>query len=358
MTRARARRRAAALPALLALALAASSCDRTPQLLPAGADSTQAAPDTFAVLARDAADRWDAGDDEQGSALSARVVLEAFKLRPTAPWRPRARGVLDSLGIAAEVEGDDRLLVVNMFSRARGGDASYPFLFWRADGPRVQPLEGADLHLAAVAGRGFTAASEPTDTAQAAVLFWRRVGAGQQPILMAWRYAKGGRWDLAQTLGSDSLGGIGGGEFVGREPGQALNVRTYRPTPHFEECATCPHVYHERAFAWRTGGFERTSDQVVPSPYASFTAFIAALVAGDRPEATRHVVDPSLVEFARRHEWHVTGRGRWRLAPVSDERVTSMVFLRGAHDAYRVAFEPRDGDWVVAGFEPTIRPME
>jgi hypothetical protein len=129
-------------------------------------------------------------------------------------------------------------------------------------------------------------------------------------------------------------------------------------TPYFDECATCPHVFHERSFAWRRGGFTCTDEQIVPSPYSSFTAFIAALVAGDRGRASRYAVDPSLIEFARRYNWHDAGRGRWRLAPVSDESLTAMIFLRGASEAYRVTFEARDGEFVVAGFEATTRPMD
>lgn len=346
------------LVAVAALALAAAGCDRRPQLVPASADSTAAPADSLAIFARQAADRWDAGADEEAATLSARVVLEALRVRPTAPWPERAQGVLDSLGIAAEVAGDERLLVVNLFSRARGGDESYPYLYWRADGPRVQPLEATDLHLLAIVGRRFSEASEATDSAEAAVLWGRRAGAGHNPLLMVWRHARGGRWDLAQTLGSDSLGGTGTGEFVGRDTSLALATRTYRPTPYFDECVNCPHVFRERMFAWRRTGFERVDDQIVPSPYSSFTAFVAALVSGDREAAARHTVDPSLVDFARRYEWHVPGRGRWRLAPVSDESAASMLYLRGASEAYRVTFEPRDGEWVIAGFEATPRPVD
>lgn len=355
MTRARVALARLALAGLLA---GAAGCDRTPQLLPAGADSTKASPDTLAMLAREAASRWDAGDDEQGAAASARFVLESLRAHPSVPWPERTRRLLDSLGIAAEVAGDDRLIVVNMFSRARSGEASFAYLYWRAGAPRLQPLESSDLRLLAVEGRGFGADLAASDTAQAAVLWGRRVAAGEQPILMTWRRARGGRWDLAQTLGPDSLGGVGTGEFTGGEAGLALSTRTYRPTPYFDECAGCPHVFHERRFEWGPQGFERTHDLVVPSPYTSFTEFVAALVADDRAGASRLAVDPSLVDFARRLEFHVPARGRWRLAPGGTDGVTSMVFLRGASDAFRVAFEARDGDWVVAGFEPTSRPME
>ncbi|MCC6350662.1 MAG: hypothetical protein IT347_13840 [Candidatus Eisenbacteria bacterium] len=358
MSAARRARGAAAIAALLGLAMAGSGCDRTPSLVPAGADSIRANPDTLAILARAAASRWDAGDDEQGSALSARVVLEALRLRPNAPWPERSRALLDSLGVSAEVSGDDRLVVVNMFSRASGGDASYPYLFWRDGGPHMQPLETQDLRLVAVTARGFDSGAEAGDSARAAVLWGRRVSSGQQPLLMVWRHAKGGRWDLAQTLGADSLGGVGTGEFSGADTSLALTTRTYRPTPFFDECPTCPHVFHERRFAWRPAGFVRTDDQIVPSPYVAFTSFVAALVADDRDLASRFATDPSLVDFARRYEWNQSARGRWRVAPGTADGTTSMVFLRGASEAFRVAFEPRDGDWVVAGFEPTTAPIE
>lgn len=358
MTRAPHRTALAVAAVVAALAIGSASCDRTPRLVPAGADSLLAPRDTFTYLAREATLRWDAGDDEQGSALTARVVLEALRVHPDAPWPERARRLLDSLAISAEVAGDDRLLVVNLFSRARGGDVSYPFLFWRAGGPRLQPLEAADLRLLAVAGRGFAPTLEATDSARAAVLWARRVSAGQQMLLMSWNRGPGGRWDLAQTLGADSLGGVGTGEFAGADTGLVLTTRAYLPTPYFDECAGCPHVVHERRFAWRAAGFERVDDQIVPSPYASFTAFVAAVVADDRDAASRYSVDPSLMDFARRHDWHLPSRGRWRVAPGTVDGSVSMVFLRGARDAFRVAFEARDGDWVVAGFEPVTRPVE
>jgi hypothetical protein len=35
-----------------------------------------------------------------------------------------------------------------------------------------------------------------------------------------------------------------------------------------------------------------------------------------------------------------------------------MVFLRGPKDAYRVTFDERENDWIIAGFEPTTRAIE
>jgi hypothetical protein len=102
----------------------------------------------------------------------------------------------------------------------------------------------------------------------------------------------------------------------------------------------------------------RAEDVPVPSPYVSFSSFIAALIAEDRPLASRYVVDPSLIDFARRYEWNLPARGRWRVAPVTDESSASMIFMRGVAEAFRVTFESRDGDWVIAGFESTAAPVE
>lgn len=352
-----------ALPASLALlsfALATlASCERRTELIPASADSSLMSRDSFTIAAHIATDRWESGDGDAASGATAKALLESIRLRPSAPWVERSRGVLDSLGIASEVAGGERAFAVNLFSRSDPDGRSWPFLFWReSNGPRYQAIEGSGLRLTDVAAKGFDAASIPADSAQAAVLWGKRAGGGQQPVLMVWKHAPGGRWNLAQTLGVDSLGGTGTGEFVYTDSLVELNTRTFKATPWFDECATCPHVYHERRYDWLRTGFKRVDDQLVPSPYSTFTALIAALVEGDHDAAGRLVVDPSLIDFARKFEWEVPSKGRWRVAPATDESALTMVFFRGGTDAFRVTFEPREGDWVVAGFEPTQRAIE
>ena len=347
----------AALAACAALVLVAG-CNRRPQLVPASADSTHAAVDSFGVYARQAADRWESGMNEEASRYTARVLREALMARPNAPWVERVRGVLDSLGMAADVGGGDRATVANLFARADPEGGSWPFVFWRDGGSvRFQALEGGGLHLEDVATRAFAADATPGDSGQVAVLWARRVGGGRQPALMAWHYERG-RWNLLQSLGPDSLGGTGSGEFAAADSGRALTVRTYRPTPYFDECATCPHVFHERGYTWGPAGFTRLDARTVPSPYGTFAAFINALVANDRERATQYVVDRSLIDFARRYDWQSAAKGRWRVAPASDEGGAEVVLLRGTSEAYRVRFEPRDGDWVIAGFEPTKAAIE
>lgn len=353
------RRRAGIAGLMALLALAVAGCDRTPQLVPPEADSLAVVPDSFTVLSRTAVRKWDEGADDEAAAASARLVHAALRLRPGAPWRERARGVLDSLGIGAEVAGSDRALVVNLFSRVEAMGHTWPYLFWNEGGEvRFQTLEGGGMHLVDVVTRGFGNDGAPSDTAQTAALFDRRVAAGTEPVLMVWQRAAGGRWDLLQHLPGDSLGGTGSGEFVAGEQGADLTTRTFRPTPYFDECPSCPHVHREARFEWKGSGFRRIDDQMVPSPYAAFTAFIAAVMARDHVRAARHVTDPALIDFALRFDWDEGGRGRWRVAPGSDENALEMVFFRGARDAFRVSFQARDGDWVVSGFEPTERAIE
>ena len=347
----------AALAALAALTLLAG-CSRRPHLVPASADSTRAGVDSFSVYAHQASDHWESGLDDQASALSARALREALQARPSAPWADRVRGVLDSLGMAADVAGTDIALVANLFARSDPEGESWPYLFWRdATGVRFQSVEGHGLHLEDVATRRFGSRTVPGDSSQVAVLWGRRVAGGRQPLVVTLRWTRG-RWDLLQTLGADSLGGTGTGEFSASDTSRALVVRTYRPTAWFDECATCPHVFHERDYRWGPAGFTRLNDRIVPSPYGTFSSFIGALVAGDRERAAQFVVDKSLIDFARRYEWQSPSKGRWRVAPASDETGSEIIFLRGASEAYRVRFEPRDGDWAIAGFEATTRSIE
>ena len=343
------------LLAVCVVGASGAGCDRKPRLVPASADSLSSGNDSLSILSRMASEQWSEGHVEQAASISARVVRLRLEADPTLAWDERARTLLDSLNIAAEVAGDARTAVVNLFSRTEVEGNSWPFLFWTEDGEvRLQTLEGRNMRLLGATTRGFRDGSAG-DSSQVAVLWGRKAATGQQPLLLTWRHARGGRWDLSQTLGPDSLGGTGSGQFDDGE----LVTRTYRPTAFFDEnCTTCPHVLHDRRFHWTPAGFVRTDDRIVSSPYATFTAFIAALVAGDRDQALRYSSDPSLVEFARRYEWHDPALGRWRAAPGSEASASEMVFFRGRSDEFRVTFQTRGAGWVVLGFEATTRSVE
>jgi len=339
---------------LLVLVVTLAGCDRRPRLVPPGADSLLVDQDSVSILAREAVRQWESGQGEPASATTARVLVARLQVDPADRWEEVARSLLDSLHVGAEVEGLGRATVVNLFSRAETEGGSWPYFFWNEAGmARMQPLEGRGMRLVSMSVRGFTSEGAG-DSSQVAVLWGRRAAAGQQPLLLTWRHGRGGRWDLAQTLGPDSLGGTGSGQFENH----ALVTRTFRATPWFDECATCPHVFYERRFGWGPAGFVREDERMVSSPYATFSAFVAALVAGDRDAAEQHVADGSLVEFARRYEFHDPGLGRWRVAPGTESNAPEMVFFRGRSEAFRVTFQPRGAGWVVLGFEATTRSVE
>ena len=76
---------------------------------------------------------------------------------------------------------------------------------------------------------------------------------------------------MVQTLGPDSLGGVGTAEFVGQsDGGTGLEARTYRVTAGFDECPTCPHIYRTLRYEWGSEGFRKSSDETVNSPYYTF----------------------------------------------------------------------------------------
>ena len=342
--------------AILTILLAAlAGCDRKPKLVPpSAADSTGTGQDSVGFLSREAARHWEAGHAEEAAAVTARAIRARLETDPSSGWAERARTLLDEMSVGSEVAGSGTAAVVNLFSRSEADGSSWPYFFWSEGGSvRMQSLEGRNMRLVDMAVRDFSSGSAG-DSSQVAVLWGKRGPAGQQPLLITWRHARGGRWDLAQTLGPDSLGGTGSGQFDDR----ALVTRTFRGTPLFDECATCPHVYRERRFHWAPAGFVRDDERMVPSPYATFTSFVAALVDGDREQAQRFVADASLVEFARRYEWHDPALGRWRAAPGTEATAPEMVFFRGRSDAFRVTFQPRGMGWVVLGFEATTRSVE
>jgi hypothetical protein len=351
--------------ALACLALAGCGCQRRSRFVPLQADSTTTlSVDSIAVIARDLQLRWEApGAGEEAARLSARFVLADLMTRtridPTMNWESRARTVLDSLGVGAETASTRCALVVNFFARSDPDQGAWPWLFWC--GPKsvlAQPLEGRGLKLVAVTARGLWGdPPKPPGPASVALLFGRRSAIGQQLLAMVWTLG-GGHATLVQTLGPDSLGGTGTGEFeASSDTAIDLVARTYRPAPRFDECPTCPHVYHVHRFHWGAQGFERVSDESISSPYSTFAEFLQALAVDDRSRAWQLVTDPSWVEAARRLQWG-TSKGEWRVAPSTDETAREMVFFHGRDEAYRVTFEQRGGSWRISGFRTTTQSVE
>lgn len=333
--------------------------------MPASADSSRATPgDSLAENVRLLQERWGApGGGEEASRLTAQVLLRDLRQRPApgsqAAWEERARTLLDSLDVGAELVGSPCALGVNFFARSDPTAGSWPWLFWRGGtAVQAQAVEGAGMSLTGLAARGLPGApAAPTQTPGIAALFARRTGGGPQPLLMVWRVA-GERLELAQTLGPDSLGGVGTGAF--ESPADSvvlLATRTWRPTPRFDECPTCPHVYHQYRLRWGPAGFERMEDALVPTPYVAFVQLIQALTVGDRDGALQLVTRPALVESARRAGWAAV-KGPWRAAPGSEERGDELVFYRGASEAWKVRFERHGDGWRVDSFEATSRVID
>ena len=357
------------LPALLAgvtLVSSLSGCTRRTTFLARSDDSTStAAADSITQRIRTAQQAWDAPDSGGVAArLTAAIVLQDLQAHITAEprlnWADRARVLIDSLDVGAEYASAPCAMVVNFFARGNPSAGSWPWLFSCGETRlRASSIPGQGMALQGVASRGlYGEPPRPPGARGVAVLFARRGTVGQQPVLMVLRPTKSDDWTLTQTLGPDSLGGAGTGSFT--TPGDStvdLETRTFSNTPHFEECATCPHVYRVHRFRWRGDGFTRLEDRVSPSPYATFVMFIRALSEGDREAAERLVADPSLVDAARDAEWGVP-RGSWRAAPATDETAHEMIFFRGMKEAWRVGFQPRGTEWLIGGFQPTTRSLE
>lgn len=362
---------AAVVPAFaLCAALAGDGCDRRPRLVPAGADSSVTlSRDSLAILARDVQDRWESGDQpEEAARLSAVLVLSDLARRNPSEWGFRTRVFLDSLAIGAELASAPCVQAINFFSRSNPEGGSWPYLIWCGEThPRMQALEARGLHLLAVGVASMPAPADatassaggaPTGSTSVALLYTHRAGGGQQPLVMVWGHSrKDEPWNLVQTLGADSLGGVGSAEFADRDTALELVSRTFQVSRGFDECPTCPHVNRTRRFHLGPGGFTRIEEVITPSPYATFVLTIAALIADDRDALARLMASPDLADQARHLGWDRPGPS-WRVAPETDEAATTMVFFRGRDTAYRVKFLAHDEDWVVAGIEPTSNTIE
>lgn len=355
--RGRARLPLAMLPAV-ALALAAAllpGCDRTPRLVPAADDSTAAvAEDPYEVMLRNASRAWESGALDDAADLTSRVLRIDLRDRSPESWAARAVSLLDSMSVGAEVQGDECAIVVNLFARANPTGPSWPYAFWcDGDTARRQKIEGEGLRLLDVAARDVEGAM--TDRGLA-VLYGRSGGAGVMPTLMVWK-AQGHTWKLAQTLGPDSLGGTGDGEFRRSGEGIELVTNTFRISRGFIECASCPHVNAERRFVWSGDEFTKVEERVQRTPYAAFVQFVQALRSADYTGARGLVTDDNVIGRALDFGW---GRSRepWRVAPGTHDRASEMVFFHGQADAYRVWFDQMGAGWAIASVDTTVRTIE
>ncbi len=353
-------RRASRLAPLAVLALFAvlallPGCDRKPRLVPASADSADTTPeDPYDVMIKNAGRDWENGMLDEAADLTSRALRVDLKRRDPGTWAKRAASLLDSMNVGAEVSGGDCAIVVNLFSRANPTGQSWPYVYWcDADSARRQKIEGEGLRLLSIAARDVKGAM--TDRGLA-VLYGQSGGAGVMPTLMVWK-ALGNTWKLAQTLGPDSLGGTGSGEFRSTPDGIALETRTFRVSRGFIECASCPHVEVVRDFKWDGNTFTKVSEAVHETPYATFVQFIRALRSADYVGAMGLASDGNVVERALDFGW---GRDRqsWRVAPGTSDAAREMTFFHGQTEAFRVWFEPRGDGFSIASLDTTARVLE
>jgi hypothetical protein len=355
------RKLAGVLLLLLTAIVAGCSCDRTPRFVSDTHDSTAVMPADSFVIAIDAArTSWEApAERADGSAAraTARIVLADLRMHDPPAIDRRARQLLDSLSFGAEITGGPELAVVNLFTTSDPDGGSWPYLFWRGENAvEVQAVEGSGMRLIDASSRSGGGA---TPMPQSAALFTRSSGGGQQPLVFVWRRAASARqWSLFQTLGPDSLGGVGTARFVSPGPDSAvLETRTWSRTPGFEECASCPHLYRARRFRWDEGGFSTVSNELDETPYVAFVRFIQALSVGDNDLAKDRAMSDEVVEAALQLGLGQR-RGAWRVAPGIEEPGADMTFLRGAREAFRVHFERKGDRWVLASVESTNRALE
>jgi hypothetical protein len=352
---------AARAASILILAVLAAGCDRSPRFVGESHDSTSVVTaDSFSVAVDGVRAAWEAPDqraDGSAARATARIVLSDLRMRQQPPIDRRARQLLDSLALGAEIAGNSELAIVNLFSTSDPDGGSWPYLFWRSDDEvDVQAVEGSGMRLIDASMRPGSGSATPP---QSAALFSRAAGGGQQPLVFVWRRVGTAKpWSLFQTLGPDSLGGVGTARFVSPGADSAvLETRTWARTPGFEECPSCPHLYRSRRFRWDENGLSTVSNELEETPYVAFVRLVQALAAKDRDLAMERVVNAETIDAAEQLGLGEK-RGAWRVAPGTEEPGADMTFLRGTREAYRVHFTRDRGRWVVASLEPTNRALE
>ena len=360
MGRVRISGRAAVMAGAL-LALGVAGCDRKPRLIPRGPDSTAVtSDDSVASVVDRVRSSWEQGGGDGASATASAAILVAdLRLHPALALAGRARTFLDSVGLGAEVDGRNDIVLVNFFSPADPNGGSWPQLIWRNKGVvNAQAVEGSGMRLSALAVLGGPAGRD-SSARQAAALMIRAAASGPQPLVLVWHRAPdAARWTLSQTLGPDSLGGVGTARFVSAagESG-AIETRTWQRSSGFDECPTCPHVYALRRLRWGPDGFATVSAEVEDGPYLAFVRLVQALSVPDLEMARERVTDATVLDQARGFGF-ADKRGTWRLAPGSESEPSTMTFFRGPREAYQVFFARVGGVWKVSALQAASRAIE
>jgi hypothetical protein len=177
--------------------------------------------------------------------------------------------------------------------------------------------------------------------------------------------ADGGMWRPFQYEGNGpALGACTDVSWVDPDQDGTPEVIAYSTVSDslFTECRECPTLLHQRMFARRPAGFELVESQRVPTPYATFVAFVRLLIERNRTGALRLVQRAALVDDAFTQGWGSRrAPGTWSVEEASPPRWPDrMIFrFRDGRDEvrYMVTFVNREGrivlnDWQRLG-EPT-----
>ena len=264
--------------------------------------------------------------------------------------------LLDSLGLDTEVALDPTqphfalLMVRNPF---RMTAAAVGFLYWYRD---------RDLRQQGIVFHGtrrprmrvwWTARSE--NPYECGVVSESLADGGRQNLLLLRLNGTATFWMLIQYEGSGPDLGSGEAQWVeiNQSGSPELVVWTRAEADStFEECASCPHLVHERIYVERDQGYELFDTRLVPSPYAAFTLFIRLLQHQNRGAASRLLDKPSRVADAVAEGWGRRGRSVWSVEYAEEAQAWPRWFearFRGPQGIvhYIVRFVFRDGRWLI-----------
>ena len=201
------------------------------------------------------------------------------------------------------------------------------------------------------------------DDALLAVLGWERAHSGLQPKGWLFRLPADPTLDVWKErelppVASQFLS-QGGAEKVrwlpetGAAP-QILVEGAARANPLFDECGACPHLEADLVYGIALEQFVPQRETLRRTPYASFVAFVEAMVAGDASTARNYASDPLVVEVAQQYGFHrPPARGRWRAAPGVTATQLDQTYFRGEQGVFRVLLTIRDSSFVVSSITPT-----
>ncbi len=175
----------------------------------------------------------------------------------------------------------------------------------------------------------------------------------------------GNFWRLAQYDGSGrNLGVSGDLAWADSDGDQLPELFLWTNTIQdslFEECDDCPRLRTELMFTDSPRGFRLYDSRLVPSPYATFAAFIHQLLENQRIAASRLLKNPDRVQDALAAGWGARrSPGTWKIEaaePGTPWPSWLRVRLKGPQGERRwtIRFEQERGRWRIAEWS-TVAP--